>query len=120
MPWDFSPEGWYAFARGSSVHIRKGSKNYLADVSVYSEDSLDKAHHSGKFKDRDLESVALKALAYLSSKTGKVPVQIDLEHSGVYPVSIRTEDDEIAEVVRSTVDHIEFERDFDEFINYKE
>lgn len=99
MPWESSPKGWYAFTKGSYIHLRKGPKNWLADVSIYREDSLDKLHHGGKFKGRDLETVALKALSYLKARTGKTPVQIDLEHSQEYPVRVRTEEDEIKDIV---------------------
>jgi len=112
MPWEFEPEGWYAFARGSSIHIRKGPKNYLAYVSIYNQDSLDRTSHYGKFKGRDLETVALRALSYLVSKTGRTPVQIDLAHSEEYPVRVRTEDDEVREIVGRTGEDIRFSEDF--------
>lgn len=99
MPWESEPKGWYAFSRGSSIHIRKGPKNYLADVSVCSRDASDKKYHKASFKSRDLETTALKSLVFLQRKIGKVPVQIDLEHSGEYPVRVRTEEDEVREVV---------------------
>ena len=99
MPWDFSDAGWYAFARGSSIRLTKGPKNYSADVAVYSFDSADGKPHKEHFVGGDKQLVAIKALAFLQSKTGKKPVQIDIQHSGTFPVKVRTEDDEIKEAV---------------------
>ena len=119
MPWEANPTGWYAFARGSHIHLRKGPKNWLADVSVYKEDSLDKRQHSTSFKARDKETVALRALAYLQSTTGRRPVQIDLRHGDPYPVSVRTEDDEIKEVVDYGLEVIKFDEDVSTFLMEK-
>ena len=112
MPWENNPIGWYAFARGSYIRLSRGPKYWSAEVSVYSEDSLDKIHHRAKFRGRDSEVVSLKALSYLQSITGRRPVQIDLADSEAYPVEVRTEDDEVADLVSLTMEDIRFDSDF--------
>jgi hypothetical protein len=99
MPWESNPSNWYAFSRGSSIHITKGPKYYHADVGVYQGDSLDGKHHHVVVKGEDLQDVAIKALAFLHSRTGKQPVQIDLVHSEPYPIEVKDENDVVQDLV---------------------
>lgn len=116
MPWETNPKGWYAFARGSYITLKKGPKYWNAEVSVYREDALDGMHHRFKLRGKDRESVALKALGRLRSTTGKRPVQIDLAHGDSYPVEVRTEDDEIEDVVSHTMERIDLDTALDKFV----